>query len=366
MQPNDKMRVLVFPDNGAKVNNPYCELLCHNMESLGASTDGFTPLRAIFGRYNIFHLHWPEYYLVQSAPKAVIGTLGLLLSIMWSRLRGTRIVWTAHNLHSHRLRYPKAEGWFWRALIPMVDGFIGLSEFSIAQARAAFPALRSIPAFVIPHGHYRGSYPNTTDRIASCQKLGIPADKQVALYFGSIIPYKNVPLLIDTFLRVDLPDAVLLVAGSPSSAQEALQLKEQARNDSRIQLHLRRIPDDEVQTFFSATDLVVLPFREIMNSGSAVLALSFDRPVLVPAIGSMPELQMRVGDDWVRTYAGELNAPELSAAIAWAHDSRRPAKPNLSDFDWNSIARDTLTAFKQLTERVSATACASAAGTDVR
>jgi glycosyltransferase involved in cell wall biosynthesis len=335
------------------------------MEQFGALTQGFTPFRAIFGKYEIFHLHWPEYYLAQSATKAFIGTAGLLFSIIRMRLRGTRIIWTAHNLHSHKLLYPGAERWFWKRLMPTLDGFIALSAFSVDQARTEFPILRSTPAFVIPHGDYRGSYPKTVSGAEARRKLGIPVDNSVALFFGGIHAYKNVPHLMDTFLRADLQAAVLLIAGAPSSAEEGQHLRQLAKHDSRIQLHLRRIPDDEVQDFFAAADLAVLPFREIMNSGSAILALSFDRPVLVPALGSMPELQMRVGGDWVRTYPGELNAPELAAAITWARSSRRPASPDLSDFDWGSIARDTVAVYKQLTERVSASACASTAGTDV-
>jgi beta-1,4-mannosyltransferase len=359
------MRALIFPDNGPKISNPYCDLLYRNMEQFGASTQGFTPWHAIFGKYEIFHLHWPEYYLAQSAAKAFIGTVGLLFSILWMHLRGTKIIWTAHNLHSHKLLYPKAERWFWKRLMPKLDGFIALTEFSVSQVRAEFPALRSTPAFVVPHGDYRGSYPKTVNGAEARRKLGISADKSVVLFFGGIFAYKNVPHLIDTFLRADLRDAVLLIAGAPSSAQEGHELRELSKHDSRIQLHLRRIPDDEVQNFFGAADLAVLPFREILNSGSAVLVLSFDRPVLVPALGSMPELQTRVGDDWVRTYPGELNVPELAAAIAWARNSQRPANPDLSDFDWCNIARDTVAVYKQLTERIPATAFTSAAGTDV-
>jgi len=359
------MRALVFPDNGPKISNPYCELLYRNMEQFGASTQGFTLWRAIFEKYEVFHLHWPEYYLAQSVSKAFIGTVGLLFSITWMRLRGTRIVWTAHNLHSHRLLYPRAERWFWNRLMPMLDGFIALTEFSVTQVRAEFPMLQSTPAFVVPHGDYRGSYPKTVSGVEARRKLGISADKSVVLFFGGIFAYKNVPHLIDTFLRADLLDAVLLVAGAPSNAQEGRELTELAKHDSRIQLHLRRIPDDEVQLFFAAADLAVLPFREILNSGSAVLALSFDRPVLVPALGSMPELRMRVGGDWVRTYPGELNVPELQAAIAWARNSQRPVRPDLSDFDWSNIARDTVAVYKQLTDRISATAYASTAGTDI-
>jgi beta-1,4-mannosyltransferase len=39
-----------------------------------------------------------------------------------------------------------------------------------------------------------------------------------------------------------------------------------------------------------AADLIALPYKEILNSGSAILALSFDRPILVPAAGALAEL----------------------------------------------------------------------------
>ena len=60
--------------------------------------------------------------------------------------------------------------------------------------------------------------------------------------------------------------------------------------------------------FFSAADLVVLPFSDIMHSGSAILALSFNKPVLVPARGALPELQTRVGAAWVQTYRRRTHA----------------------------------------------------------
>ena len=71
----------------------------------------------------------------------------------------------------------------------------------------------------------------------------------------------------------------------------------------------------------------MLPFSDIMHSGSAMLALSFNRPVLVPARGSLPELQMRVGSEWVRTYDGELTAAILKDAAAWAKSRKSRIAP---------------------------------------
>ncbi len=115
----------------------------------------------------------------------------------------------------------------------------------------------------------------------------------------------------------------MLISGRPERRHRHL-VETAAESDRRIKLDLRRIPSNEVQLLFSAADLVVLPFSDIMHSGSAMLALSFDRPVLVPARGSLPELQMRVGSEWVRTYDGELTPTILkdAAALGKSCDSR--------------------------------------------
>jgi beta-1,4-mannosyltransferase len=358
------MRALIFPSNGPKIDNPYCDLLYRNMEKLGVVTETFSAVRAIFKNYDILHLHWPEYYLGRSGPKAIVGTLGLLVLVFWLRLRGTCIVWTVHNLHSHKTFFPRAERWFWRVLTPMLDGYIGLSETSLRLAREELPALRSIPSFVIPHGHYRSSYPATISKADARRRLGISQEQSVVLFFGGISAYKNVPHLVQTFRRAALENATLLIAGFASSREDERNVKEAVEGSKNVQLHYRRIPSEEVQKFFAAADVVVLPFLEIMNSGSAILALSFDRPVLVPARGSLPELQAKVGADWVRTYPGEFDVEELESGIGWSRNSKRSAQANLADFEWPGIASETLSTYSQLTARISASACASAAGSD--
>jgi beta-1,4-mannosyltransferase len=358
------MRVLIFPNDRSKIGNPYCDLLYGNMAQLGVLTEPFSPSRAFSGKYDIFHLHWPEYYLSKSLPKALVGSFGLLFFVLWLRLRGTRIVWTAHNLHSHNKRYPLAERWFWRVLTCLMDGYIALSETSAHQARAEFPSLRSIPGSVIPHGDYRSSYPATITKADARLQLGISPVESVLLFFGGISPYKNVPQLIETFQRAALPDATLLIAGCPATQNDDRAVKNLVKPGDRIQLHLHRIPTDQVQVFFSAADLVVLPFLEIMNSGSAILALSFDRPVLVPNRGSLPELQAQVGSDWVRTHPDQLSPSELQRAIAWSRNEKRERQPNLAGFSWPSIARDTLSMYERLVPTASPNNCVSTYGTD--
>jgi hypothetical protein len=88
----------------------------------------------------------------------------------------------------------------------------------------------------------------------------------------------------------------------------------------------------------------VLPFRDITNSASALLSLSFDRPVLVPARGAMGELQALAGADWVSTYDGDLTPEILVRELDRAR--RRPSGvPRLEPLAWPAIARQTLSAY---------------------
>jgi hypothetical protein len=63
-----------------------------------------------------------------------------------------------------------------------------------------------------------------------------------------------------------------------------------AERPSRVTLRLQRIPDDEVTNLLSSADAVVLPFRQVTTSGSAVLALCHGRPVIVPDLQSLRDI----------------------------------------------------------------------------
>jgi glycosyltransferase involved in cell wall biosynthesis len=139
----------------------------------------------------------------------------------------------------------------------------------------------------------------------------------------------------------------LLVVGRPDPPALEEQLRRLAAADERVRLHLRFLDDEDLQYYLNATDLVVLPYRQVLNSGSALLALSFDRPVLVPRLGALEELQRTVGDAWVRTYRGAFTTDALDEALAWAL-ARRPGPAPLDGLAWEGIAEATLAAFEMV------------------
>jgi hypothetical protein len=108
---------------------------------------------------------------------------------------------------------------------------------------------------------------------------------------------------------------------------------------------LRFLSDDEIQRYVSASDLIVLPYQDILSSGSAVLALSLNRPVLVPRMGAFGELQALVGADWVYTYEDALTASHIEQALQCAICSARAPVAPLQTMDWDRIAGATIEAY---------------------
>ena len=92
------------------------------------------------------------------------------------------------------------------------------------------------------------------------------------------------------------------------------------------------------------SQLVVLPYREMHNSGSVLAGLSLDRPVLVPDNDVNRALSLEVGPDWVLTYAGELDGAVLKEAL----DQPRPTgSPDLSARGWDRVSKDHVEAYRQ-------------------
>jgi beta-1,4-mannosyltransferase len=345
---HDRLRVLAWPGLGARAKNPYTWLLYSHLVSLGVRVEEFTVARALRGGYDVFHVHWPDKALT-AAPwlGMAAGAVAALLSLEAAHLHGARVVWTAHNAHPHESRHPRLERWFWAAFVRRVDAVIHPSAAGEQAVHARYPVLAARPHALVPLGHFRGSYPDTISREDARISLGIPQGSRVVAFLGLVRPYKNVPHLVRTVraLPSNAGDVVLLVGGAPLTSALADEVRAAAGGDPHVRLALEHVPDEDVQRYLRAADLVVLPFKAITNSASALLALSFDRPILVPSRGAMGELQALAGADWVRTYEGELTPDVLADALDWA-DQRPPGgSPCLDALEWPLIARQTLSLY---------------------
>ena len=343
------LRVLAWPAFINQRRNPYNALLYERLTALGVRVDDFSPQRVLFGRYDIWHLHWPEAILNLPRPwQALPLALAVRALLRIARVRGIKIVWTVHNLHAHEGRYPAAEAKLWRSLIQRLDGFIALSDSGRELALRRFPLLHSCPSFVIPHGPYRAERLDTPSSALARVRLGVPATARVVLSLGQLRPYKNLPHLINTIRQLPDPDIHLLIAGHPADANTLAAMYEACGDDPRIHLHCTFIPVNDLPSYFQAADLVVLPYRDILNSGSAILGLSFARPILVPAQGALCELAARVGPAWVRIYSGELQPTTIRETLDWADETPRDPTQLFAETSWETIAQQTILAYQAI------------------
>lgn len=332
----DSPRVAMAYTSGA--GNPYVRLLEDALTTAGVECLPYRFFHVVSAHLDVLHLHWPESAAKGSLWQAVLATSKLLMVVLTARVRKVVVIWTVHNVKGHEVAHPRLEEGLRRVLARVVDGWIAMSVEAASLVRDLLPGLLRFPGRVIPHGHYRGYYDEPPSREDARELLGIPDEAKVILFFGSIRPYKNVPALIRAFSSVADNTWRLVIAGE-HKRKKTIPIEELAAADRRIILRPQRIPDRDVPTLFAAADLCVLPFTEILNSGSAVLALSMNTPILAPSLGSLKSLHRDVGEPWVQLYHGELRRADLENAMAGT--SSVSGQPDLGAMAWEKIGLAT-------------------------
>lgn len=332
------MRILQsFPDDGA-ATNPY---LLQLSRSLAPHVDvlGFSWARALTGRYDVFHAHWPETLIRGRSPTRRLAKR-LLLGVLLTRLRfrHVAIVRTVHNPSSHESG-TAAE----RRLLARFDRstvlWIRLNPTTTLPEQAA--------VHTIEHGDYSAwfaPYPRPN-----------PAAGRL-LYFGLIRPYKEVAKLVSAFSA--LPDRepsaplTLHIVGQPRSAELAASIAAAARADARVSLNFNYVADAVLAAEIGSAELVVLAYRDMHNSGAALLALSLGRPVLVPSTPATDLLRAEMGAEWVLTYEGELSPTALADGLQRVRRRPDTPGPNLAGRNWDDIARRHVAAYRAAADSI--------------
>lgn len=235
------------------------------------------------------------------------------------RLRGKRIVLTAHNVNQAARdgRDSAANRLTLRTQYRLADAIIVHAPAMAAQLRSDF----GVPAGAILTVPFpiNDSVPVTgLTREGARAKLGLRPDDRVLLFFGQIRPNKGLEYLVRglrILIRED-PRYRLLIAGAPRrDAVGYLQsVREEIRNaglgDSVVE-HATYVTDEETEAYFKAADALVLPYRDVSQSGVLFLGFAFGLPAIATAVGGMP-------DAVVEGRNGALCNPEDPASIAAA------------------------------------------------
>ncbi len=154
------------------------------------------------------------------------------------------------------------------------------------------------------------------------KRFGIGTDDNLILFFGFIRPYKGLKYLICALPEVLRKEEVtLLVAGEFWKDKEFyLRLIESLHLANRVIIVDEYIPNEAVQGYFSAADLVVQPYVSATGSGVIQTAFAFNKPVIATRVGSLPEII----EDGKTGYIVPPEAPqELAKAIVRFFQKRK-------------------------------------------
>lgn len=255
----------------------------------------------------IFHILWNNKF----------QTLDRTVLMLYYKFLGKRVVLTAHNVNAGRrdstdtllnritlrIQYRLSDQVFVHTS-KMKDELS--REFGVQRSRIT----------VIPFG-INNSVPNTSLSSSEAkQRLGITDDKKTILFFGRITPYKGLEYLVAAFrqLQSRCDDYRLLIVGrlEPGCEKYWDPIREVIQEDvrmGRIFLRIEFIPDHETEIYFKGADVLVLPYKEIFQSGVLFLGYGFGLPVLVADVGSLK-------DEIVEGKTGFIFNPEDSADLA--------------------------------------------------
>ncbi len=305
-----------------------------------ALLDAGAPARA-----DLVHLHWPEelYRWSGEGPPAQRAE-HLLRQLDALKAAGARLAWTVHNLAPHDHPDNPLDQRVYQAVIDRADLIVHHCECSRTLLAQRYQ-VGDTAQLVAPHGHF-GAYPAGGDRAATRRRLGIAEDRVLFLHFGQVRGYKGLDLLLEGFRAARVPRRHLLIAGSyaiapgSQSLAERLRLAWVKRFSPRIRCEFRHVPDAEIGSLMAAADAVVLAHRAVLNSGVAVLGMSFGKLVVGPDTGCLGEV---LGAGVNETYLAN-DATALARALERAADPARIAAAHRNAavarrWDWDANAR---------------------------
>jgi len=295
------MKVLVFPRDG---QNPYQRLLYAEMERLGARISylgRLTPSRTLnllllpletairgAGGTCLIHLHWVFGFGLPGDRRIPgLRRLAQVWFTLWLRavhLLRIPLVWTAHNVLPHAPVFADD--------IAARRALVAASDLVVAHCHSALNGLASIGAVpqryaIIPHGPLATVIPP-----AELRMPGTGSEPRHVLFFGKILDYKGVEDLLAAFQALPGDLAIrLTVAGQCDDAELRARLHELAQADrDRVLLRLERIAEPDVAPLLMSADVVALPYRRVTTSGSAMLALAYGRPLILPELAEFGHL----------------------------------------------------------------------------
>ncbi|WP_309081084.1 hypothetical protein [Zhihengliuella sp.] len=271
------------------------------MEAAGSHPVRFTWTKALFGKYDLVHFHWPEHLFVASTvlkrvPKVLAGAIFLV------RLLAFRvpIVLTQHNLAAHE-ETPGYVRFLTSRLERMIDVRIYLNESPENDPDLGVVILHHV-------------YPRTPE------EARIAGRQPTITTFGSLRPYKGIEGLVSAFgeakaSRRISTEARLTIVGQASSPEYAATISQMTEACPGASFRPGYIDEPALEALILESTAVALPYKSMYNSGAAILALGLGARILIPSSPSTEALK-REFPEAVSTYKGTPSSADVAAILS--------------------------------------------------
>jgi len=284
----------------------------------------------------VVHINWWTYYLFP-----VFFTILLLCKI-----RGKKVIFTVHNVVSHESG--KIDITCSAIIYKLADHLIVHSDQNKKTLIRKF-GINKNKISEIPYGPLTFYNKKKITKSEARRYFKLQKNQKVILYFGTIRKYKGLDILLKAFRLVldEKPNTILIVAGENWINWDPYRkLINKLKLNKNIILNLNYVPTSKIKYYFTAADLVVLPYTSFdSQSGVGNLALAFNKAIIVSNVGGIPKLV----NDKKRVFNGSIN-DLVTKIINFIKESNLKKKREEKNFNqsWKEIALKTIKLYKDL------------------
>ena len=308
-------------------------------------------------RPKILHILWN--YKLELVDRTVL--------MLYYKVLGKKIAFTAHNVN--QARRDSQDSWLNRTTLKiqyrLCDHiFVHTQKMKRELCQDFDVAENAVTVIRYP---INNAFADTELTPADAKRrLGLREDEKAILFLGRIVPYKGIEYLLQAF-RLLLADKKakyrLIVAGEPKKGSEEYlhEIQGSVRRDfdqGQVILRMQFIPDDEMELYLKGADVLVLPYKEIFQSGVLFLAYPFGLPVVATDVGSFRE-------EIVEGSTGYLCKPGEPAELAKAvetyfasdlYKNLKVRRRELKDYananhSWHAVAEVTCNVYAKMLGR---------------
>lgn len=203
-------------------------------------------------------------------------------------IKHSKIIFVCHNVFPHE-RFPM-DRLLTKITMKLGNAFI---LHSMQEADELKTIIDKPQYEVTPHPTYNMFRMRGISKEKAREEICEDMDTKMLLFFGFVREYKGLKYLLDAIplIKKELKSIKLYIVGD--FGEDKSQYYDQIRTleiENEVKIVEGYVPDEDVEKYFAACDLVILPYISATQSGIVQIAFGFEKPVVVTNVGGLPDV----------------------------------------------------------------------------